>query len=242
MKANSWSRVVGPFLTALAVIGLLLLSAWLLALATVVVAIGIAISARRTSVDIQSTGLRCRRTIGSFDLRWDEVAGAVVTRAGYSACQLVVVDMRGRYRQTGLWRWRLPGHVSEELQEAARAINTQVTALPGLAELDEPELRTTLAEFSRETLLRAAGLDELGAERRSDKMVGLWFLVLIGSAALGGGLGAALGAMWVGYTVMAVSVGGFLLWASRQPRLPPQRRALRLSWPRTKPSAPTDHT
>jgi hypothetical protein len=241
LGANTWSRIVGPLLIASAGVGFLLVAGWPFALVPWAVAVGCAISAQQTDLDLGPDGLHCRRVIGSFELRWEEVAGAVARRDGLARSRLVVLDSRGRYRQTGVWRWRIPGRASGPLTDAARAINAQAAALPGVAEWDEPELPTRLGEFSRETLLQAAGLDERGAERRSDKILGLWFLALFGSAALGGGLAAIFNGLWVAYVVMAISVATFLVWASRQPRLPPQRRAVRLSWHRPKSGAPPDH-
>ncbi len=191
-------------------------------------AVGVAVGSNRTIVEVDDRGVCCRRPVRSFELHWEEIAGAIVARPSFAIRELVVVDAKGHFRQTGIWRWRIPrGHV-ESLSRAVATINRRSLALPGVAELGYPELGRALSEYSREALLRAAGLDERGAERRSDQMMGLWFLVLFGSAAVGGILAAALGGMLVFDVVMVAGVGGFLLWASRQPRLPPQRRAVRI--------------
>lgn len=172
--------------------------------------------------------MRCRRPFRSVELEWEELAGAIVARPSFAIRDLVVLDAEGRFRRTGIWRWRVPSRLSDPLHGAVTTINSRSLALPGVAGLAYPELRRALSEYSREVLLRSAGLDETSAERWSDQMMGLWLLAVFGSAAVGGILAAALGGMSVFGVVMVAGVGGFLLWASRQPRLSPQRRAVRI--------------
>lgn len=72
------------------------------------------------------------------------------------------------------------------------------------------------------------------AERRSDRMVMLWFVVIAAAAGLAGSLSAVTGwdAGWCALVVMGSSVGGFLWWASRSAAdLPPPRpRPVRPIW------------
>ena len=62
-------------------------------------------------------------------------------------------------------------------------------------------------------------------------MLGLWFLSILGGAALGALAGWATGLEAAFVVVMAACVGGFLLWASpRTKDLPPPRQTVRWSW------------
>lgn len=73
----------------------------------------------------------------------------------------------------------------------------------------------------------------LAGERTSDRMLGLWFLVIVGSATVSGFVSWATG-LDAGVTallVMGGCVGGFLMLASPRTRdLPPQRKAVRWDW------------
>lgn len=86
-------------------------------------------------------------------------------------------------------------------------------------ELDEPR-EWTEAEY-------------VAGERTSDRMLGLWFGVIVGSAALGALVSWILG-VDVGIAsllVMGPCIGGFLFWASKRTHdLPPQREAIRWKW------------
>jgi hypothetical protein len=65
-------------------------------------------------------------------------------------------------------------------------------------------------------------------ERTSDRIVGLWFLVITGATALGALVRSATGSDAAVVLVAGSCVGAFLLWASRRTKdLPPQRQAMR---------------
>lgn len=193
-----------------------------------VLAVSLAVNAHQTRLDILPTGVHLTRIVGAFDLSWDDLAGAQVAKPSFAVRELVVLDAAGRFRRTGVWRWR-SGRQTQSLEEVARRINERAAALVGVSELEGRALQTALEEYSREALLRTAGLDEKGAERRSDRMLLLWFVTVFGAAAVGGIAAALTGLTWLGVVVAGVVVAGYFAWAVRQPRLPAQRQAVRLS-------------
>ena len=208
-------------------------------------AVGLAnliLSRARTVVEVNPDSLVLREPAGSTELPWSQVAGAVVQRASVAAFELVVFDSRGQILRTGVRHWSIRRPDDGPVGALAREINLRAETLPGVDDLDRAEIRVALEDQRRTALLAAAGLDERGAERRSDRMMGLWFLTMLGSAVIGGGLVALTGSMWVVYIVVVLSLCGFYVWFSRQPQLPPQRRPVRLRWSRAKPARPNDHT
>jgi len=228
-RPNLVSRVLGPGLVATAGVALIGLSAWWPGVIAVAGALAMAIDANQRTLEVGSSGVHYRRILRSFDFAWAEVAGADLITPSFAVREIVVLDVNGHFHRTAIWRWRLPGQ-REKLESAATAINGSATVLPGVADMRESDLRQALSDYSREALLRTAGLDEKGAEKRSDRMLALWLLTLLVAAAVGGLVGHLSGSFAVGVAVAASLVVVYLVWAARQPRLPPQRQAVRLTF------------